>query len=61
MNVVIVTLVKHQKGFFAYSPHYFLLVVLYLLLLILLAACPLGKAQTGPRLSVKLYFPFKTA
>ena len=43
MNVVIVTLVKHQKGFFAYSPHHFLLGVLYLLLLILLAACPPGK------------------
>ena len=43
MNVVIVTLVKHQKGFVAYSPYYFLLGVLYLLLLILLAACPPGK------------------
>ena len=32
MNVVIVTLVKHQKGFFAYLLHHFLLGVLYLLL-----------------------------
>lgn len=61
MNVVIVTLVKHQKVFCILAPPFSSRCTLFAAFSFFQQLVPLGKAQTDPRLSIKLYFPFKTA